>query len=92
MKIFFDPDFDGGYWPGPLYLNPARISAAGELWVGPYLLQRILETALGLGGLDPTSSERTIAFAQVILAREGFWTLSSIIRQSRLPRSLFELK
>jgi len=77
MKIFFDPDFDSGYWPGPLYSNPARTSAAGEPWVGPYLLQRILETALGLSGLDPTSSERTIAFAQVILAREGFWSASA---------------
>lgn len=31
MKIRFDPDFDGGAWPGPLV---GRDAAAGEAWLG----------------------------------------------------------
>jgi len=50
MKIFFDPDFDGGCWPGPLNGTPPRPAVVGEAWVGPLGLRGILETALGLGG------------------------------------------
>ena len=31
MKICFDPDFDGGAWPGPLN---EREAVAGEVWLG----------------------------------------------------------
>jgi len=31
MKIRFDPDFDGGTWPGAL---EGRDAAAGEAWLG----------------------------------------------------------
>jgi hypothetical protein len=32
MKIVFDPDFDGGAWPGPL---DGRGASAGEAWGKP---------------------------------------------------------
>ena len=31
MEIRFDPDFDGGAWPGPLH---DREAVAGEAWLG----------------------------------------------------------
>jgi len=43
--------------------TPTRTAAIGEIWVGPARLQGILETALGLGGLFPSQSERTAALA-----------------------------
>ncbi|MCJ7586839.1 MAG: hypothetical protein MUQ00_02920, partial [Candidatus Aminicenantes bacterium] len=77
MRIVFDPDFDGGCWPGPLRANPPRVAAVGEAWVGPYLFQKILETALGLGGLVPSQSERIISLAKAVRSQEGFWSRSA---------------
>ena len=56
---------------------PARTAAIGEIWVGPARLQSILETALGLGGLFPSPSERTAAMARAVRAQEGFWSASA---------------
>lgn len=78
MRITFDPDFDGGYWPGPLYrTDPLRVATVGEAWVGPFLLQKMLETALGLGGLVPSTAERIISLSKTISAQEGFWSTSA---------------
>jgi ATP-dependent helicase/nuclease subunit B len=77
MRITFDPDFNGGFWPGPLRLTPGKTATAGETWVGPRILRGILETALGLGGIFPSRSERTISFAQTVLVQEGFWSKSA---------------
>ena len=55
----------------------ARTAAIGEIWVGPARLQGILETALGLGGLFPSPSERTAALARAVRTEEGFWSASA---------------
>jgi ATP-dependent helicase/nuclease subunit B len=77
MKILFDPDFDRGYWPGPLQGNPPKIAAAGEAWVGFLGLLNIFETALGLGGPFPSTAERAAALARAIVKEEGFWSASA---------------
>lgn len=77
MRILFDPDFDSGFWPGPLGTNPSATASVGEAWVGPRFLMGILETALGLGGLFPSQSERTISLAKNIRDQEGFWSRSA---------------
>jgi hypothetical protein len=56
---------------------PTRTAAIGEIWVGPARLQGILETALGLGGLFPSQSERTAALARAVRTQEGFWSASA---------------
>jgi len=77
MRIVFDPDFDAGFWPGPLRVDPPRKAAAGEAWAGPRSLQGILETSLGLGGLSPSSSERTVTLAGKLRSQSGFWSESA---------------
>ena len=77
MRITFDPDFDGGHWPGPLRAHPEKKAVVGEAWVGPFLLQKTLETALGLGGLVPSQSERIISLAKAVRSQEGFWSRSA---------------
>lgn len=77
MRIFFDPDFDAGFWPGPLPPDSAKKASVGEAWVGPYILLSILETALGQGGLYPSQSERTISLAKTVCSEKGFWSASA---------------
>ena len=74
MKIRFDPDFDGGAWPGPL---DGRDAAAGEAWLGELGLLERLETALGLAGPVPTAAERAAALVPGLRRIQGFWTRSS---------------
>jgi len=77
MRIIFDPDFDAGFWPGPLRAHPGKTATAGEAWVGPQHLRGILETVLGLGGLFPSHSERTVSLARTIRTAQGFWSESA---------------
>jgi ATP-dependent helicase/nuclease subunit B len=77
MRLTFDPDFDSGFWPGPLPPNSPRKAAVGEAWVGPLILLGTLETALGLGGLFPSHSDRTISLAKTVVDQEGFWSKSA---------------
>jgi len=74
VKIVFDPDFDGGSWPGPL---GGRVACAGEVWVGEAGLLGRLEVALGLTGLSTGNGERTAALVPAVLGTEGFWSRSA---------------
>ena len=75
MKIRFDPDFDGGAWPGPLGAGD-REASAGEEWLGELGLVGRLETALGLGGPTPTPGERAAALVPALRDTDGFWSRS----------------
>ena len=74
MKIRFDPDFDGGAWPGAL---DGRDAVAGEAWLGELGLLDRLETALGLAGPVPTSGERAASLVPGLRRVDGFWTRSA---------------
>lgn len=74
MQIRFDPDFDGGSWPGPL---GEREAIAGEAWLGERGLLGQLEIMLGLAGPSPTPGERAAALVPGLREREGFWTRSA---------------
>lgn len=74
MRIRFDLDFDGYPWPGPLRKAEA---AFGEQWVGPCGLLGLLETQLGLGGVDVPEALRSVALVPPMLATKGFWTASA---------------
>lgn len=74
MRISFDRAFDGGAWPGAL---AQRDSVAGEAWLGELGLLGVLETALGLGGLVPTTAERAASLVPAIRGLEGFWSRSA---------------
>lgn len=76
MKIRFDPDFDGGAWPGPL---DGRDAAAGEAWLGEVGLLRRLETVLGLAGPSPAAAERAAGLVPGLRRVQGFWTQSAEI-------------
>lgn len=73
LKICFDPDFDGGAWPGPL---DDRDAAAGESWLGELGLLGRLETALGLVGPALTGGERAARLVPGLRRVEGFWSRS----------------
>ncbi len=75
MKIRFDPDFDGGAWPGPLGSGD-REASAGEAWLGELGFVDRLETALGLGGPTPTAGERAAALVPALRQTDGFWSAS----------------
>jgi RecB family exonuclease len=74
MKIRFDPDFDGGAWPGPL---DGRDAAAGEAWLGELGLLERLETVLGLSGPVPSQAERAAALVPGLQRTVGFWSESA---------------
>lgn len=74
MKIRFDPDFDGGAWPGPLN---GREAVAGEAWLGELGFVEQLETDLGLAGPVASAGERAAALVPGLRANEGFWSVSS---------------
>lgn len=75
-RILFDPDFDGGSWPGPLASCDA---VAGEAWLGARGLLDRLETVLGVAGLTPTPGERAAALVPGLRAQEGFWSRSAAV-------------
>ena len=74
LHVVFDPDFDSGYWPGPL---AGREASAGEVWVGEAGLLGVLETLLGLGGRRISSRTRAAALVPALTATEGFWSRSA---------------
>ncbi len=74
LRVVFDPDFDFGYWPGPL---AEREASAGEVWVGEAGLLGVLETLLGLGGRRLSSRTRAAALVPALIATDGFWSLSA---------------
>lgn len=74
MRIRFDLDFDGFPWPGPLQED---VASFGEQWVGPRGLLSLLETQLGLGGVNMPEALRAAALVPAILATKGFWTASA---------------
>jgi ATP-dependent helicase/nuclease subunit B len=74
LRVVFDPDFDFGYWPGPL---AEREASAGEVWVGETGLLGVLETLLGLGGRRISSRTRAAALVPALKAMEGFWSRSA---------------
>lgn len=70
IRVVFDLDFDGGFWPGPL---AERDAAVGETWCGPAGLLSQLETRLGLCfPFDPVSV-RAAALVPAVRSMEGFW-------------------
>lgn len=73
-RVVFDPDFDSGYWPGPLAEHEA---SAGEVWVGEAGLLGVLETGLGLGGRRMSSRTRAAALVPALKATAGFWSSSA---------------
>jgi hypothetical protein len=73
MKIRFDPDFDGGAWPGPL---DGRDAAAGEAWLGQLGFLERLELSLGLTGPVPTAGERAARLVPGLRQTGGFWAQS----------------
>nr|MBP7677711.1 PD-(D/E)XK nuclease family protein [Thermoanaerobaculia bacterium] len=85
MKIVFDPDFDGGAWPGPL---EGRTASAGEAWVGEAGLLGLLETSLGLAGPPIPSSRRVAALVPAVRGTEGFWSASASIDPLSVSRRL----
>lgn len=74
MRLVFDPDFDGGTWPGPL---AGRDAAFGEAWVGPLGLLAAVETALGLGGRWAAQAVRAAALVGAVRETQGFWSRSA---------------
>jgi ATP-dependent helicase/nuclease subunit B len=74
MKLVFDPDFDRGWWPGPL---AEREAAAGVEWVGEAGLVGRLELALGLGGPPLSAAERAAALVPRVRSLQGFWSESA---------------
>ena len=74
IKICFDPDFDGGAWPGPLF---GRDAVAGEAWLGELGLLERLETVLGLAGPVPTAGERAATLVPTLRRIKGFWARSA---------------
>ena len=74
MKICFDPEFDGGAWPGPL---AGRDAVAGEAWLGEQGLLGRLEVALGLAGPVATPGERAAGLVPGLRQVEGFWSRSA---------------
>jgi hypothetical protein len=74
MRVFFDPDFDGGAWPGPL---SGRDAAVGETWVGFNGLLGLLETQLGLRGPSESAVKRVAKLLPAIRSVEGFWSHSA---------------
>jgi hypothetical protein len=74
MHLYFDPDFDGGSWPGPLR---DREAVAGEAWVGSLGLLGILETQLGLRGPGTSSVQRVAQLLPRVRKQEGFWSASA---------------
>lgn len=73
MHVHFNPDSDAAPWPGPQALSGAR---AGEEWVGPGGLLRMLEAALGLSAPQNPDPVRAAALARSLREREGFWSRS----------------
>lgn len=85
MKIVFDPDFDGGAWPGPL---AGRTASAGEAWVGEAGLLGLLETSLGLASPPVPSARRVAALVPAVRETEGFWSASAAIDPLAASRRL----
>lgn len=85
MKIVFDPDFDGGAWPGPL---DGRGASAGEAWLGEAGLLGLLETALGLAGPPVPAPRRVAALVPALRATEGFWSASAAVDPLSASRRL----
>lgn len=87
MRVFFDPDFDSGAWPGPL---ASRGAAAGEAWVGPLGLLGLLETAYGLRGPSLPEAERVGHVARAAQAQDGFWSASAAVDPLAVARRLLQ--
>ena len=85
MKLFFDLDFDGNSWPGPLGEKKAVI---GEAWVGPIKLLGILETAFGLGGRYESDAGRAAALVPAVRNTKGFWSKSAEVDPLGVARTL----
>lgn len=87
MHIVFDTEFDDGSWPGPLRGGQA---SAGEDWVGPSGLVRLLETALGLGGPALTVQERAARLVPAVRSTSGFWSASAEVDPFSTARRLLQ--
>ncbi|MGE5359155.1 MAG: PD-(D/E)XK nuclease family protein [Bacteroidales bacterium] len=87
MRILFDPDFEHGYWPGPLRDAAA---SAGEAWVGPSHFAQILETALGLAGPTLSMRERAARLVPATRSTEGFWSRSAAVDPFATARRLLQ--
>ena len=87
MHIVFDPEFDQGFWPGPLRDG---LASAGEEWAGPGRLLAILETALGLGGPWLSLPERAGKLVPAVRSTDGFWSVSAEVDPFGTARQLLE--
>jgi ATP-dependent helicase/nuclease subunit B len=85
MKVVFDPDFDGGSWPGPLN---GRSAVAGEAWVGEAGFLGLLETTMGLGGPGIPASRRVASLVPTVRSVEGFWSASAEVDPFAAARRL----
>jgi hypothetical protein len=85
MKVVFDPDFDGGSWPGPLN---GRSAVAGEAWVGEAGLLGLLETTMGLGGPAIPASRRVASLVPAVRSVDGFWSASAEVDPFATARRL----
>ena len=85
MQFWFDADFDGSPWPGPL---AGRDAAFGEAWVGPHAFLNVLETQLGVAGPVESESARIAALVPQIQAVAGFWSESAKVDPMGVARTL----
>jgi ATP-dependent helicase/nuclease subunit B len=74
LNIIFNPDFDFGYWPGPLTQKEA---VAGEIWIGQSGFLSFLETRLGLRRRFDPDNVRAAALVPEVLGQTGFWSQSA---------------
>ena len=87
MQIWFDLDFDGGCWPGPL---ASRAASAGEAWLGPSGLLALLETQLGLAGPAVSEGLRAARLVPRFPSIHGFWDESAVVDPLATARRLLE--
>jgi ATP-dependent helicase/nuclease subunit B len=87
MQVWFDLDFDGGCWPGPL---GSRTAAAGEAWLGPSGLLNLLETQLGLAGPAVSDGLRAARLVPRFLSVSGFWDESAAVDPLAAARMLLD--
>lgn len=73
LRLVFDPELDGGGWPGPLGDRSASIA---EACLGPQGLLDRLETELGLGAVVPRAAERSAQLAHDLDNKDGYWRAS----------------
>ncbi len=74
MRIFFDPDFDQGAWPGP---RGAADAVAGTACLGPEGFLALLETRLGSATLHASLADRAAELVPRLFRSDRFYGASA---------------